>query len=144
MKKENKNKYGDCFQSAYRFITESNWVRPLVNGTLRLCHGVCVGNGGEVAGRTFVHAWVEDADTVWDYSNGNKVQIPKFIYYAVGRVSDVRRYTRRHAMNNALESGHYGYWDEDLFNPVMAQFKAICTDKRPKVRDNPKSTPKVA
>ena len=50
---------------------------------------------------------------VYDYSNGNKYEIPKFLYYAMGSIdeSDARKYSSEDAMRKSLDNEHYGPWD---------------------------------
>lgn len=50
---------------------------------------------------------------VYDYSNGNKYEIPKFLYYAMGNIdeSDARKYSSEDAVRKSLDNEHYGPWD---------------------------------
>lgn len=51
--------------------------------------------------------------TVYDYSNGGKNEIPKFLYYAIGNIeeSEVRRYQPSEANELASKKKHYGPWN---------------------------------
>jgi len=50
--------------------------------------------------------------TVYDYSNGGKHEIPKFLYYAMGNIdeSETRRYSVDESRKYALDTKHYGPW----------------------------------
>lgn len=50
--------------------------------------------------------------TVYDYSNGGKHEIPKFLYYAIGNIdeSETRRYSVDESRKYALDTDHYGPW----------------------------------
>lgn len=99
---------GDCYEVALNHIVyESTDEDGLV-----LVHGVVTGQG-PLEGMVYGHAWIEDGDWVIDRSNGNDVTIPRAIYYAIGNITDTRRYDRQEAIGRCLEVGHYGAWDID-------------------------------
>lgn len=105
-------KTGDCFPAAYRFLMGRS--DPPMN--LRLVHGVC--RLRRPPFKLFCHAWVEDIEQqiCFDYSNGNAVEIPKVLYYAIGDVQCAMSafYDLNQAQIAALRSQHYGPWDEAL------------------------------
>ena len=103
---------GDCFSEAVQ------QARKLANAydKVKIVHGYPLGTGGEAAGLRFPHAWAEferDGE-VWvrDYSNGNKFEFPKILYYAIGNIEeeDVSRYDIKEAETNMIENEHYGPW----------------------------------
>jgi uncharacterized protein YjbI with pentapeptide repeats/DNA polymerase III epsilon subunit-like protein len=103
---------GDCFSEALQ------QARKLSNAydKVKIVHGYPLGTGGEAKGLRFPHAWAEferDGE-VWvrDYSNGNRVEFPRILYYGIGNIEedDVSRYDIREAEENMLESEHYGPW----------------------------------
>jgi hypothetical protein len=98
---------GDCYVAAYEAILalrpETGWV---------LCHGTATGVGGDVTGRDFSHAWIENDEWAIDASNGRDVILPKDDYYRIGSVRDVTRYTRVEAATEALRTGTYGPWED--------------------------------
>jgi hypothetical protein len=70
------------------------------------------------------HAWievdmafegvaVESASALFciDRSNGNDVMMPRVLYYALGEIEDVRRYTWEQAKRALLKHRHYGPWE---------------------------------
>ena len=104
MKIPSKNKGGDCYVAAGRYIMDNH------NPKLVLVHGIVTGQG-DIAGIQFGHAWVEDGDMVIDTSNGRDIQLPKQLYYALGNIETTKRYTMEKAMEKMLKIGHYGPWD---------------------------------
>ena len=91
--------------------------RDAAAGKIVIVHALVYGQGA-VKGRRFSHAWVEDGETVYDHSNGRRLEIPKSLYYAIGRIRmDERgayfRYTFEQMRKKMLSSGHYGPWDID-------------------------------
>lgn len=121
---------GDCFPAALQFLLERELAgEPLDD--YRVCHGTVVGGPGP-----HWHAWVEQtlplppaAFGVWtpeqqialmpalivciDRSNGNDATLPEAMYYKLGQVSNVTRYTYIEAARLAVEHGHYGPWPAD-------------------------------
>ena len=100
---------GNCFEVALRNVMDDS--------NLFVCHGVVRGQGA-LEGIEFPHAWNEfsDGDYVLDESNGNVICMPRDAYYAMARLdpSTVRRYDSREAMEEAVRTGVYGPWEQDL------------------------------
>ena len=105
---------GDCYQAAVNVL-----MRNMDKGTL--VHGMVNGQG-RLEGIRFGHAWVEIGNKVLDYSNGNKVTMPKKAYYALGRVNpnECKYYKYKKAAQFMLNRGHYGPW-EMSGDTVMAE-----------------------
>ena len=103
---------GDCFSEALQ------QARKLSNAydKVKIVHGYPLGTGGEAEGLRFPHAWAEfekDGEVfVRDYSNGNRVEWPRVLYYGIGNIeeADVSRYDIKEAEANMIESEHYGPW----------------------------------
>ena len=106
----NKNRNGDCFSAAGRYIMDMRFREP--TGKCTLVHGIVAGQGA-INGIRFLHAWVENENTVIDKSNGRDLSIPKDFYYVLGHINadETVRYTCEEASNKMMESGHYGPWD---------------------------------
>lgn len=51
---------------------------------------------------------------VFDTSNGQRRELPRDAYYALGRIDpeEVVRYSPEDSRRHALRSGHYGPWGE--------------------------------
>ena len=113
---------GDCYEAAGKVIANYTAGNPQIRMmesvglTKVLCHGMVVGTKGVLLGTKYDHAWVEieGAELVYDNSGGANVICPRDVYYAVGNVTDVRRYTREEASAMMLKHGHYGPWEENL------------------------------
>ena len=98
---------GDCYEVAGRIAIDAR-------DEYTVCHGTVVGTGGPHHGRAFGHAWVEfergGVAFVMDQSNGNDVVIPAELYYRLGSITDVARYTGREACQRMVDTGHFGPW----------------------------------
>lgn len=101
---------GNCYQAAADLLLFLG-IKQSTDGYF-LVHGEVTGQG-KVAGVRFGHAWVEDDQTVYDYSNGRNIKMPKILYYAIGNIDErkVYKYTRDEAIDKMVKSGHYGPWD---------------------------------
>ncbi len=101
---------GDCFEAAGNLITN----KGVFGGTnLILVHGEVQGQG-PLAHTTFGHAWIEDGNTVLDYSNGGHIQISKKAYYAAGHINEIgntHRYTWSEFRRKISKFKHWGPWD---------------------------------
>lgn len=106
---EKKNLNGDCYVAAYRTM-ESN-----AKNNLRLVHGLASGQGN-LKGIRYNHAWVESESVVYDNSNGRRLELPKSVYYKLGKIkeSEVFRYTRSDMYKMASKFGTYGPWEKKL------------------------------
>ncbi|ORJ61316.1 hypothetical protein [Geothermobacter hydrogeniphilus] len=108
---------GDCFVAAFNFALDTPDEMILVHGEV---------SHGDFPALRYTHAWVEQQielrpgvkmTLVHDPSNGRHVQIPKELYYLLGRIVDepgkLARYSQNQARRKALATGHYGPWDLD-------------------------------
>jgi len=120
---------GDCYSRAAELLIklprqESELAKALSDKdikwlptSVRLAHGLATAQG-KIAGVLHGHAWieVEDFNTgdvfVVDFSNGNRVIMPRETYYAIGKIDDVMLYTREAAARHLAAHKHYGPWDE--------------------------------
>lgn len=96
-----KNKLGDCFEVAGHMILD--------NKDFTLCHGIATGQG-PIKGIKHWHAWCEKENIVHDFSNGKKIVMDKDLYYKIGKIKKVKRYTQKQAMKYMLKTQHYGPW----------------------------------
>ena len=101
---------GNCFQNAFKYV-EGSLFNTLV-------HCIVTGTGGEVEGVDFSHAFVisDNGNFAIDVThdlNEPKI-VPLELYRRVGNVREERHYDYDEAMKMALETGHYGAWDEAL------------------------------
>ncbi len=96
---------GDCYQAAGRLMME--WANP----SSILVHGMVNGQG-KLDGLRFGHAWVEKGSTVYDYSNGKELSLPKKVYYQMGGIKkqDNKYYKWRDSLKWMTKSGHWGPW----------------------------------
>lgn len=109
-------KLGDCYPAGGRLIMEFFGDKEH-----KLVHGMVNGQGA-LEGMRYGHCWVESRDTVLDHSNGRKLEIPKQVYYALGRVDpkECKYYTPEESAKFMVDEGHWGPW-EMSGDTVMAE-----------------------
>jgi len=108
-----KTKGGDCYVKAGSFCLLPNSYDFI--GEPYLVHAEVRGQG-KIEGLRYGHAWVEDDENVYDFSNGREIIMPKQIYYYFGDVKTdnpkkYRRYTFPEARDKMLKTSNYGSWD---------------------------------
>lgn len=101
---EAKKKLGDCYEVAgnYAMLHRDDKDTFVVHGE--------VSGQGVLAGINYDHAWIEKGEDVIDDSNGRHIVIPKVLYYAIGHIHKVKKYTPKEALSKMLKTGHYGDW----------------------------------
>lgn len=111
MGRSTKDKSGDCF------LAHGNFIFADTKGKYTLCHGTVYHS---LTGR-HEHCWLEYEEKfesgftqmmVKDISNGNDVEMPQDAYYRLGKVEDVKRYTRKEATGHMLTHMTYGPWED--------------------------------
>lgn len=134
---------GDCMSAAanlmMRFYTDFFGKRMKAKGSPVLVHALVRGQGA-VKGLRFPHAWVEDGDTVYDYSNGRNRELPRDVYYAIGGIKPnekgaYMKYAYGDMKKKLLSTGHYGPWDLDEkleeANDIITNKKQIGRRRKP-------------
>jgi predicted ABC-type ATPase len=107
---------GDCYQAAGNFVINQRMMPDNIKfvGEPYIVHAQVTGQGS-IDGLKYGHAWVEDDQLIYDYSNGRELVIPKEFYYALGKIKTIKpryfKYTFEQARKKMLDSGHYGPWD---------------------------------
>ena len=98
---------GDCYQAGGRLI-----MNFFGDKDHKLVHGMVSGQGA-LEGNRFGHCWVESKDTVLDHSNDKKLEIPKDVYYLMGRIdpAECHYYTPKEAAKKMSTVEHWGPWD---------------------------------
>jgi hypothetical protein len=81
-----KNKGGDCYMVAGRIAMDIFNKDLKFIGTPYVVHTE-VGGQGKLEGIRYGHAFIEDDENVYDYSNNREIVIPKQIYYYFGRIN---------------------------------------------------------
>ena len=119
---------GDCYQAGGRLI-----MNFFGDKDHKLVHGMVNGQGA-LEGIRFGHCWVESKDTVLDHSNGKKRELPKQVYYALGRVNpkECYYYTPEEASKWMLKSKHWGPW-EMSGDTVMAEGLELVPDRKSEI-----------
>lgn len=96
-------KLGDCYPANGRKILD-------MKKSARLCHGFARLQIPPY--KLFGHAWIEDGNTVYDYSNGKNIKIDKDMYYALGQIQNknVKRYTAEESAIKMVTLKNWGPW----------------------------------
>ena len=118
---------GDCYPAGGRLI-----MNFFGDKEHKLVHGMVNGQGA-LEGMRYGHCWVESKNTVLDHSNGRKLEIPKQVYYALGRIDpkECHYYTPEESAKFMAEEGHWGPW-EMSGDTVMAE---DIPDRKPEIGD---------
>jgi len=95
-----------CFRASAEFI-------QIPHGTdgpddYRLIHGHVAALSKDVAVN---HAWVEEIDFVYEFSDGHKSLFSKDEYYKINNIINVRTYTAQEAVTLIGVYGHWGPWN---------------------------------
>lgn len=98
------NKHGDCYVQAYRYMQS--------HPNVTLVHGIVTGQG-PIEGLQYNHAWIEDGDMVIDKTIN--LTIPRVVYYAIGNINIVKKYSYKEMLENSLKYKTYGPWDKELW-----------------------------
>lgn len=110
MKISSKNKGGDCYEAALKYLLKNS------KNNLLLVHGEVTGQGA-IKGIKYGHAWIENGENVIDVSNGRDIKLPKIIYYALGHIKDksdkLFKYDLKSANKMILRYRTYGPWELD-------------------------------
>tara|TARA_R100001530_G_scaffold10856_1_gene10648 strand:- start:8 stop:478 length:471 start_codon:yes stop_codon:yes gene_type:complete len=131
---------GDCYEISAKLMLDLS-AKGEDMSNYRLVHGEVTGQR-QLKGMKIGHAWVEKketfdlsefdpnahqivVETVLDFSNGKDSNIPKGLYYAVGKIysdeydeenpfirkSNTHIYTLEEMKKKIKEFGHWGCWD---------------------------------
>lgn len=97
---------GNCYEVALDVVMakSDDWF---------LVHGTVVGNGGDVKGVRYGHAWVMSNGMVFDLSNGRTLVVPWLEYKRLAQARIEQSYTASVARKLALEFEHFGPWHEE-------------------------------
>ena len=109
-----KAKKGDCYEAAGRLALE--FIRGKYPKSV-LVHGVALNSLDYMP---MGHAWVEVGSTVYDYSNGRSLKLPKSKYYKAGAINELikkglgkqYRYKGIEIATKILKYEHWGPWED--------------------------------
>lgn len=102
------NDGGQCFQKAFH-------LREKLGMKAELCQGMV--RGGSIP--YHCHAWVELDGVCYDDSLGKMIELPTPLYYALGHVKDVYRYSYLETLKWCLDTLHYGPWEGEEACPPL-------------------------
>lgn len=100
---------GDCF-----VVSSKLMYTPFFYKNSKLVHGFIKVENHSLP---IVHAWIEMNDTIYDYSNGKKIEIDKKTYYEKRKIdpSTCVYYTFKEFLIQSNAHNNYGPWDP-IFN----------------------------
>jgi len=103
---------GDCFHVAGRTMIDMTEEQEVYG--MKMIHAYVYGQG-ELKGRRFPHAWIEQGDVVLDNSNGNNIVMRKEQYYPLGGIVEesgaYATYVKEDCLVKMLKHSHWGPWD---------------------------------
>jgi hypothetical protein len=112
---------GDCFSLALSLVAgyvhgdpvnNPDDQAPMPGG--KVVHGLPIGRGPENMGKRYWHAWVEvvinGVVTVMDYSNDQRITMPRDEYYRFGNIQQVWRYNAHQARAQFKKQQRCGPW----------------------------------
>lgn len=110
---------GNCYEIASKILFSQENEKE----KFTLCHGTVVGQG-PITGAIFGHAWLEynqkiptleglfvDLNMVLDQSNGKNTSMPRDLYYKIGQITKVKKYSKEKARKMLLHHMTYGPWE---------------------------------
>ena len=108
---------GDCYLVAGQIAMEIRSKKIDYKGTPYLVHAEV--RHSQIDGLRYGHAFIEDDENVYDFSNNREIIMPKQIYYYFGDINPrdkkkYRKYTFKQAREKMLSTGNYGCWDIEV------------------------------
>jgi hypothetical protein len=108
---------GDCYLVAGQLALEIKNKDIDYKGTPYLVHAEV--KHSQIEGLRYGHAFIEDDENVYDFSNNREIIMPKQLYYYFGDINPrdkkkYRKYTFKEAREKMLSTGHYGCWDIEV------------------------------
>ena len=115
---------GNCYEMAACFMLD---IVERDSRGFELCHGTVIGTGGQAEGWQYGHAWVElGRQMIFNFKqDGTPVLVPDYeMYYRIGQVRDVQRYSRRMMSFKMVEYNTYGPWhDQPTISPTGVEYE---------------------
>ena len=99
---------GNCYSANAKHLLYE--VKPSDAINYKVCHGVAINRAD---GKPYGHCWLEYKGMVIDKSNGLDVELPMEMYYDIGNIKKVYKYTADEVRNKLIEFEHWGAWDYD-------------------------------
>jgi len=108
---------GDCYLVAGQLALEIKNKDIDYKGTPYLVHAEV--KHSAIDGLRYGHAFIEDDENVYDFSNNREIIMPKQLYYYFGDINPrdkkkYRKYTFKQAKEKMLSTGNYGCWDIEV------------------------------
>jgi hypothetical protein len=108
---------GDCYLVAGQLALEIKNKDIDYKGIPYLVHAEV--KHSAIEGLRYGHAFIEDDENVYDFSNNREIIMPKQLYYYFGDINPrdkkkYRKYTFKEAREKMLSTGNYGCWDIEV------------------------------
>lgn len=105
---------GDCYLVAGQMAMKIYDKKINYIGTPYLVHAEV--RHSKIENLRYGHAFIEDDENVYDFSNNRKIIMPKQIYYYFGDINPkdknkYKKYNFKQAKEKMLSTGNYGCWD---------------------------------
>lgn len=107
--------HGDCYSVHGKKVLEDDkytLCHGIVHSDIVGWHGHCWLEYNYTAGLKEVDLPYLSLPIVHDESSGHNVEMSAPVYYLLGQVKDVKRYTSLEAAEKMDKTGNYGPWDE--------------------------------
>ena len=116
-----RNKGGDCYEANCRYFLElctsekyvTEWKGyKIIDCPYVLVHAEVTGQGA-IEGINYGHAFILKGNTVIDVSNGQRIEMPKAVYFALGNIernNNIHYYNWDQIRDNIQEFEHWGPW----------------------------------
>ena len=99
---------GNCYSANAKHLLYG--VKSSEVSNYKLCHGTAL---NQVDGKPYGHCWLEYRGVVIDKSNGLDVELALNLYYILGGIEKVYKYTVKEVREKLMEFEHWGAWDYD-------------------------------
>jgi len=101
----------DCYEAAGKLISRMKKHAKLCNGHVY----------SRKLKEWIKHAWVEQDEVVYDFSNDQRWKTRKDIYYKEGKVKDVIYYSREQAIKMLQGTGKFDFWTEEQRKKILKE-----------------------
>jgi len=99
---------GNCYEDNAKHLLFG--IRKSKVDSFRLCHGIVI---NAIDKKPMGHCWIESKGVVIDKSNGLDVEMKMDLYYELGNIKKVYKYTVHEVRRKIVEFEHWGAWDYD-------------------------------
>ena len=105
-----------CYERGFNLLHDICKYDASIGCSIQIVHGVPTLSGGKYKGKQYGHCWLEAqmGAGIMCYDTLSGSFVPKGLYYESGRIEYSKAYTIEEAVSEALRTGIYGPWDEEV------------------------------